>query len=266
MNRLQDHVAAVTGAGRGMGEAIARRLAADGASVVVSDIDLKGAERVAGEIRAHGGAACAIRVDVSNEADAHRLTQTALETYGRLDILVNNAGIGLNKLFLDTTPQDMERLFRVNLLGAFMCAQAAVRAMLPRGHGRIINIASLSGQRGGIGRSAYGTAKAGLELLTKVMSVELASKGITVNNVAPGAIATQISVEMHDQATRDAYHYLIPQRRYGTAEEVASAVAYLASPEALHICGHTLNVDGGFQSAGLMYAREGVDVPPTPKV
>ncbi|MEZ5650386.1 MAG: glucose 1-dehydrogenase [Burkholderiaceae bacterium] len=265
MKRLQDNVAAVTGAGRGMGEAIARRLALDGAAVVVSDIDLDGARRVAAEIRAAGGQAVAVKIDVSIEADAQHLTRTALDNYGQLDILVNNAGIGLNKLFIDTTPADMERLFRVDLLGAFMCAQAAVRAMLPRGYGRIINIASLSGQRGGIGRSAYGTAKAGLELLTKVMSVELASKGITVNNVAPGAIATQISVEMHDQATRDAYHYLIPQRRYGTAEEVASAVAYLASPEAVHVCGHTLNVDGGFQTAGLMYARDGVDVPPTPQ-
>lgn len=265
MKRLEGQVAAVTGAGRGMGEAIARRLAADGAAVVVSDIDAEGAGRVAAAIGDAGGRACAVRVDVADESDAAELTRTAVQTFGRLDILVNNAGIGLNKLFLDTTPADMERLFRVNLLGAFMCSQAAVRAMLPNGYGRIVNIASLSGQRGGIGRTAYGTAKAGLELMTKVMSVELASQGITVNNVAPGAIATQISVQMHDEATREAYHYLIPQRRYGTAEEVASAVAYLASPEAVHICGHTLNVDGGFQTAGLMYRREGVDVPPTPK-
>jgi 3-oxoacyl-[acyl-carrier protein] reductase len=138
--------------------------------------------------------------------------------------------------------------------------------MLPKRHGRIINICSLSGQRGGVGRSAYGASKAGLELLTKVMSVELAAFGITVNNVAPGAIATQMAVEMHDEATREAYHYLIPQRRYGTPEEVAAACAFLASDDAAHVCGTTLNVDGGFLSAGLMFRRDGIEAPDTPKV
>ena len=136
--------------------------------------------------------------------------------------------------------------------------------MLPRGYGRIINIASLSGQRGGMGRSAYGCSKAALELLTKVMSVELAASGITVNNIAPGAIATEIAKQMHDAATREAYHYLIPQRRYGTPEEIADAAVFLASDEARHICGHTLNVDGGFLTAGLMFplGPSGAPAPP----
>ena len=125
--------------------------------------------------------------------------------------------------------------------------------MLKRRSGRIINITSLSGQRGGVGRSAYGASKAGLDLLTRVMSVELAAQGITVNNIAPGAIATRMAEEQHDAATRAAYHDLIPQRRYGTPEEIAEAAVFLASDAARHICGHTLNVDGGFLTAGLMF-------------
>ncbi|WP_205648682.1 SDR family NAD(P)-dependent oxidoreductase [Acuticoccus kandeliae] len=263
---LTDKIATVTGAGRGMGEAIARKLVAKGAAVVVSDIDGAAAEKVAADIRAAGGRAFGIRIDVSDEADAARLAQTAEDEFGGLDILVNNAGISTTKLFTETTKADMERILGVNLIGAFLCAQAAVRKMLPRGSGRIINIASLSGQRGGVGRSAYGSSKAGLELLTKVMSVELAAKGILVNNVAPGAIATQMAVEQHDEKTREAYHYLIPQRRYGTPEEVANMVAFLASDEASHVSGTTVNVDGGFLSAGLMFQREGTDTPPPPRV
>lgn len=263
---LKERVAAVTGAGRGMGAAIARRLAAEGAAVVVADIDAGNAEKVAASIRSNGGRALALRVDVGDEADAAALADTAVREFGGLDILVNNAGISAAKLFMDTTKQDMERICRVNLIGAMLCAQAAARVMLEKRYGRIINIASLSGQRGGIGRTAYGASKAGLELMTKVMSVELASRGITVNNVAPGAIATEMAVQMHDQATRDAYHYLIPQRRYGTPEEIASAVAYLASEEAGHICGATLNVDGGYQTAGLMFKHPDIDSPSPPEV
>jgi len=248
-----------------MGEAIARAFYREGAAVVVSDIDLDGAERVAEDIRKAGGRAHAIRVDVGEDADAERLAATAVEVFGGLDIHVNNAGISLTRLFTETSRTDLERILRVNLIGAFICAQAAVRVMLPRGYGRIINIASLSGQRGGVGRAAYGVSKAGLEMLTKIMSVELASRGITVNNIAPGAIATRMAAEQHDKATRDAYHYLIPQRRYGTPEEIADAAVFLASDEARHVCGHTLNVDGGFLTAGLMFSLgeyKAPDVPP----
>ena len=263
---LQDRVATVTGAGRGMGEAIARKLAERGAAVVVSDIDEANAKHVAEEITKAGGKAIGIRTDVSDEEDAAKLAQAAVDTFGQLDIHVNNAGISTTKLFTETTKADMERIIGVNLIGAFLCAQAAVRHMLPRNYGRIINIASLSGQRGGIGRTAYGTSKAGLELMTKVMAVELSSKGINVNNIAPGAIATQMAVEQHDAKTREAYHYLIPQRRYGTPEEIANAVAFLASDAASHVCGTTFNVDGGFLTAGLMFEHDGLDVPKTPAI
>lgn len=264
--RLQGRVAAVTGSGRGMGEAIARKFAAEGASVVVNDINLESAEAVAEDIRKAGGRAHAIRIDVTEPADAERLAQTAVDVFGGLDILVNNAGISQTKLFMDTRPDEFERILKVNLLGAFMCAQAALQVMLPKGWGRIINIASLSGQRGGVGRAAYGASKAGLELLTKVMSVELSSRGINVNNIAPGAIATQMAIEQHDATTREAYHYLIPQRRYGLPEEIADAAVFLASDEARHVCGHTLNVDGGYQTAGLMFSMGEASAPPVPKV
>ena len=263
---LKGKVATVTGAGRGMGEAISKALAKKGAAVVVSDIDGAAAEKVAAGIRDTGARAVGIRIDVSNPDDAARLAETAVAEFGRLDIHVNNAGISTTKLFLDTTKEDMERIIGVNLIGAFLCAQAAIQKMLPNSYGRVINIASLSGQRGGIGRSAYGASKAGLELLTKVMSVELASKGILVNNVAPGAIATQMAIEQHDAKTREAYHYLIPQRRYGTPEEIGAVVAFLASDEASHVSGATFNVDGGFLSAGLMFEKDGVDGAAPPKV
>jgi len=264
--RLSGRVATVTGSGRGMGEAIARAFAREGAAVVVNDIDLESAERVAASICESGGRAHAIRIDVGNDNDAERLAQTAVAVFGGLDIHVNNAGISQTRLFTETTRADLDRILRVNLVGAFICAQAAARIMLQRGYGRIINIASLSGQRGGVGRAAYGVSKAGLEMLTKVMSVELASRGITVNNIAPGAIATQMAVEQHDKATRDAYHYLIPQRRYGTPEEIADAAVFLASDEAKHICGHTLNVDGGYLTAGLMFSLGDSKAPDLPKL
>lgn len=262
--RLQGRTATVTGAGRGIGAAIGRAFAREGAAVVIGDIDATAAESVAADIRAGGGRAHAVRIDVTAEGDAARLAAAAVDAFGGLDIHVNNAGISTTRLFLETSRADLERILQVNLVGAFLCAQAAARIMVGRGYGRIINIASLSGQRGGVGRAAYGSSKAALELLTKVMSVELAAAGITVNNIAPGAIATQMAAEQHDAATRAAYHYLTPQRRYGLPEEIADAAVFLASDEARHVCGHTLNVDGGFLSAGLMFSLGTSQAPAPP--
>ena len=137
-----------------------------------------------------------------------------VRTYGQLDIIVNNAGIGLTKLFLHTTLEKWERVLRTDLTGVFLCAQAAARVMVKQGGGRIINIASLSGQRGGTGRAAYGAAKAGVTALTKVLSVELAPYNITVNEIAPGPVNTEMTAVTHDAATRQAYYNLIPMRRY----------------------------------------------------
>ncbi len=249
--RLSGKIALVTGGARGIGLAIAKALHAEGAVPVLADINEEGARQSLAALgAAHGMAA---KVDVSDQGSVLRLIEAIEARYGRLDILVNNAGIGGNTPFLDITAETWNRTIAINLTGAFFVAQAAARVMARQRSGKIINIASLSGQRGGHGRGAYGAAKAGLELLTKVMAVELAEFGINVNNIAPGAIETEMAKFAHDGPTRAAYNYLIPMTRYGTPEEVADAAVFLCSDEARYVHGHTLNVDGGFREAGLMF-------------
>ncbi len=251
--KLEGKVAVVTGAGRGIGRSIALRLAREGAAVVVADIVAGSAARVALEIEAAGGRALALEADITDPAHVERMIAKTLRVYSRLDILVNNAGIGLTKLFLNTTLEEWERVVRVDLTGVFLCSQAAARVMVKQGSGRIINLASLSGQRGGTGRAAYGAAKAGVTALTKVLAVELAAYHITVNEIAPGPVNTEMTAVTHDAATRQAYCNLIPMRRYAERDEIAAAAAFLASDDAAFVNGHTLNVDGGFQAAGLIF-------------
>ncbi len=253
---LSGKIAIVTGAGRGIGRAIALRFSREGASVVAADLDAVGANLVADEIVRAGGQALAVTADVSDPQQVEEMIQCALGFAGRVDLLVNNAGIGLTRLFLNTTLSEWEQVLRINLTGVFLCSQSAARVMKTQGSGKIINIASLSGQRGGTGRAAYGASKAGVTALTKVMAVELAPFGIQVNEIAPGPVDTEMTEVTHDEATRKAYHALIPMRRYAACEEIAAAAVFLASSEAAFIHGHTLNVDGGFQAAGLLFHRE----------
>jgi 3-oxoacyl-[acyl-carrier protein] reductase len=255
--RLAGKHALITGAGRGIGRAVARVFVREGAAVAVADIDATLAEDAVRELEARGGRALAVEADVASPASIRAMVEAVLSGFGRIDVLVNNAGIGGNTPFLDTSLEEWERILRVNLTGAFLVAQAVSREMAKAGGGRVINIASLSGQRGGTGRAAYGAAKAGLDLLTRVMAVELAEHGINVNSIAPGPIETEMAKFAHDAATRAAYERLVPMRRYGTPEEIADAALFLASEESRYVHGHTLNVDGGFRAAGLMFKPGG---------
>ncbi|MDQ2901761.1 MAG: SDR family oxidoreductase, partial [Acidobacteriota bacterium] len=211
---------------------------------------------VVSEIENVGQIAYAITADVGDPAQIAAMTTAVLERFGRIDILVNNAGIGLTKPFLTTTLDEWNQLLRINLTGTFLCARAAARVMLRQGSGKIINVGSISGQRGGTGRAAYGASKAGVILLTKVMAVELAQHGIGVNAISPGPTETEQVRQCHDQATRDAYHALLPVKRYAAPSEIAAAALFLASDDSSFVSGHILNVDGGFGAAGLMFGLE----------
>lgn len=246
---LAGRAALVTGAGAGIGLAIARRLAEAGAGVAL--LDLRGAAEAAALIAAEGGRAIAIAGDVSRDADAAGAVARAREEFGRLDILVNNAGIASLRPFLETTPEEFRRTLDVNVTGAFLLSQAAARIMMAQGGGRIVNIASISGQRAGAGRTAYGTSKAALIQLTRQMALELAAHAITVNAVAPGPVETEMAKLMHDRKTREGYLRMVPLGRYGTPEEIAEAVLFLASDRAGYITGHVLDVDGGFMASGI---------------
>jgi NAD(P)-dependent dehydrogenase (short-subunit alcohol dehydrogenase family) len=251
--RLKGRTAAITGGGQGIGRAIASAFVEQGALVLIADIVGDRAEKTAAELAAGGRNAKAVRIDVAEPDGGQKLVERCVLEFGRLDVLVNNAGLGINRRTVDFPLDEWERVIKVNLTGAFLCAQAAARQMIKQNGGKIINIVSLSGQRGGIGRAAYGSSKAGLELLTKVMAVELAEHGINVNAIAPGPIATELASQVHTKETRAAYEFLTPQGRYGEPSEIADAAVFLASDESRYVTGHTLNVDGGFLAAGLIY-------------
>jgi NAD(P)-dependent dehydrogenase (short-subunit alcohol dehydrogenase family) len=254
--KLKQQVAIITGAAQGIGRNIAARFAAEGARVVIADINEAQAQAAAAEIVAGGGEALAMRVDVGDAPSMTAMIHAVRTKFGRIDVLVNNAGIGLNKSVLTTTLPEWEANLRVNLTGTFLCGQAVARVMVEQGVGRIVNIASISGQRGGVGRAAYGASKAGVILLTKVMAVELGPLGVLVNAVSPGPVDTEQSRGTHTPATRQAYHDRIPLKRYGSGDEIAAAVVFLASEESSFVNGAVLNVDGGFDAAGLIFEQE----------
>src|ERR1035437_673380 len=258
IERFKGKVSIITGSGQGIGREIALAMVREGASVVIADWNESRAQEVASEITACGGIAIPVKVDVSDPDQVEAMVRQTLEVFGRIDILVNNAGIGHVKPFLSITLEEWNRVLQINLTGQFLCAQAVARVMLQEGGGRIVNIASISGERGGTGRAAYGAAKAGVILLTKVMAVELAAKGIRVNGISPGHTETEQARDSHDDATRAAYHSVMPIGRYAAPSEIANVALFLASDEASFVSGHILNVDGGFGAAGLIFEpREG---------
>lgn len=251
-SKLHDKNAIVTGSGRGIGREIALSFAREGATVLVADINGAMARDVAQEIVSGGGRATSFALDISDSAQVSALVNHALQEFGKIDVLVNNAGIGHVRDFLSITLEEWNRVLNINLTGQFLCAQAVARIMVRQGRGRIVNVASISGERGGTGRAAYGAAKAGVILLTKVMAVELAAKGVSVNAISPGPTETDQVRECHGDSTRAAYYSTLPMRRYAQPNEIAKAALFLATEDASFVTGHILNVDGGFGAAGLM--------------
>jgi len=254
--RIKNKVALVTGAGRGIGKAIAVRFAQEGASVIVSDLDGDSADRAAAGLRDNGLAAMAFRLDVTQPDETLAAVACAVRQYGRLDILVNNACITTRAPFMDMTLDAWERILKVNLTGTMLCGQAAARVMAAAGGGSIINIASISGQRGGSGRAAYGASKAGVINLTAVMAVELGPLNIRVNAIAPGP--TDVEQAHSTSAQRQATYARMALPRAATPVDIANAALFLASNESGMVTGHVLNVDGGFQTAGIIWPDESV--------
>ena len=242
---LSGKSALVTGGSRGIGKAIGLRLATQGADVAFS---FKGnevaARETAREIQTMGRRAIAIQGDVAQVESADAVVKTALDAFGKLDILVNNAGITRDDLIMRMSPEAWREVLETNLFGAFWMTKAVTRPMLKARGGRIINITSVSGQAGQTGQANYSAAKAGLIGLTKATARELASRGITVNAVAPGFVLTELTQDLPD-ALKDEITARTPLGRFGTTEEIANAVAFLASDEAAYITGQVLAVDGG---------------------
>ncbi len=251
--RLASKSTIVTGAGRGIGEGIALRFGREGALVACADLDGDAANRTADAINEAGGKAIASRVDVGSADDAERLTAETFVAFGGVDAIVNVAGIGGLAAFLDLDEAGFERIMRVNVMGTFLCAQAAARQMVAHGGGRIVNISSISGQRAGWGRTAYGTSKAAVIQLTRQMAMELAPHNITANAIAPGPVDTDLTRADHTPETRAAYSRMVPLGRYGRVEEMTDAAVFLASDESAYITGHVLNVDGGYMAAGIKF-------------
>jgi 3-oxoacyl-[acyl-carrier protein] reductase len=242
---LSGKVAVVTGASRGIGAGIARRLAAQGARVVVNHrASAEGAEAVAAGIREHGGEAMVIQADVSDNTEAQRLIKTTIDAWGDLHILVNNAGTTRDMVIMMMKEDDWDVVIRTNLNSAFFCSKAAVRHMMRRRYGRIANITSVVGLAGQSGQTNYAASKAGIIGFTKSLAKEVGSRGITVNAVAPGFIPTGLT-DVLTEEQRAAAIQMTPLGRFGSIEDVANAVAFLASDDACFITGQVLSVDGG---------------------
>jgi 3-oxoacyl-[acyl-carrier protein] reductase len=243
--RFQNQVAIVTGAGRGIGHAIALRLAEEGARVASVSRNQTNAERTADEINAaHEGAARAYSVDVADHPAVQEIGAKILADFGRVDVLVNNAGVTRDNLSMRMSVEDWDTVVDTNLKGAFSFIQAVVRPMIKQRSGRIINISSIAGLTGNAGQVNYAASKAGLIGLTKTLARELASRGITVNAVAPGFIVTDMTGALPDKV-KEAVLAQIPLGKFGEGADIAAAVAFLAAPEAKYITGQTLTVDGG---------------------
>ena len=254
---LEGKVALVTGASSGLGQRFAQVLSQAGAKVVLASRRVERLKELRAEIEAAGGAAHVVSLDVTDVQSIKAAIAHAETEAGTIDILVNNSGVSTMQKLVDVTPADFEFVFDTNTRGAFFVAQEVAKRMMMRANGngkppyRIINIASVAGMRAvGVGRTGYGTSKAAVIGLTRQMAVELAEHGITANAIAPGPVDTPMTRVLHSAQFRQSYTDAIPMNRYGTPEEIAAAVAYLASDGAAYVTGIVIPVDGGFLASG----------------
>lgn len=241
--QLKGKTALVTGSSRGIGKAIALKLAQMGANIVLTGTSAS-VDETAEEFKNAGYNVAAVKGDVKNPIDVDRMISTAVEAFGSLDILVNNAGITKDTLMIRMSEKDWDDVLDTNLKGAFLCTKAAARLMMKQKSGRIINVTSVVGIMGNPGQINYCSSKAGMIGMTKAAAKELASRGITCNAVAPGAIETQMT-EILPEKVRESYLNSIPLGRFGTPEDVAGAVGFLCSEDAKYITGQIINIDGG---------------------
>lgn len=250
---VTDHrrVAVVTGGAMGIGAAVAKHLALTNHAVVIADKQFQAAEQTANALASQGFAVTAIAMDVGQASSIAEGFALIEKRAGRCDVLVNSAGVATVSSFLDFSLDDFQRTMNINVTGTLLCSQFAARMMLPQRWGRIINIASVAGMRAvGRGRTAYGTSKAAVIALTRQMAVELAEHGITANAVCPGPVDTPLTQQLHTEQFRQEYAKAIPMERYGSVDEIASVVQFLASSQASYITGIAMPVDGGFLSSG----------------
>lgn len=242
---LKDRIAIVTGGAQGIGYAIVDILAQRGANILIADVSIDKAEATAKEISVKTGQkVIAKSVNVTESAGVKAMVDATMEQFGKVDILVNNAGITRDNLIMRMSEEDWDAVLDINLKGTFNCSQAVIRPMMKQRYGRIINISSVSGVVGQAGQANYSSSKAGLLGLTKALAKEVGSRNITVNAVAPGFIETRLTLNL-PQEIRDMSVKMTPLGRFGTPEDIANAVAFLASDEASFITGATLQVDGG---------------------
>jgi len=244
MKRFEGRVAIITGASQGIGETIARDLAAEGARVVLVDIQKDKLEAVAGSIAETGGLAEGREVDVADTAAVERVVTAVTAAHGRIDHLVNNAGITRDSLLMRMKEEDWDAVLRVNLKGTFNFSRAVLRTMIAARYGRIVNLASVAGLMGNAGQANYAASKAAVIAFAKSLAREVGSRGITVNAVAPGFIATAMTDALPEEV-RKAYLEIIPLKKFGLPKDVSSAVRFLLSDEAAYITGQVVSVNGG---------------------